>query len=88
MSDPRAAIVTSDGSKTFVVYFYRSETKRKDVALTDVPDGRFRMEWRNPRTGAVTPLAGAAAATGGRAVLPRPPDKQDWVLVLRRQRPS
>jgi len=88
VSDPRAAIVTSDGSKTFVVYFYRSETKRKDVALTDVPDGRFRMEWRNPRTGAVTPLAGAAAATGGRAVLPRPPDKQDWVLVLRRQRPS
>jgi len=85
VSDPRAAIVTSDGSKTFVVYFYRAEHERKEVALTHVPNGRFRMEWRDPRTGAVTPLGEAAAPTGGRAVLPRPPNGRDWVLVLRRK---
>jgi hypothetical protein len=85
VSNPRAAIITSDGSTTFVVYFYRTEDERKAVALTDVPAGRFRMEWRNPRTGAVTPLAEVAAPTDGRAVLPRPPDGHDWVLVLRRK---
>jgi hypothetical protein len=79
------ALVRSDGYSTVVVYFATTSTDRMPTTLHGVPGGaRFAYDWFDPRTGAYLDDGGTLAAIDRDLVLPPSPDRDDWLLRLRK----
>lgn len=79
-------LVKADGAQTLVLYYEANGKVPESARLTaPSPKARYRGEWFDPRTGQLTPLAEPLAADTDGLPLPRRPDAQDWVLLLRRE---
>ena len=79
------ALVRSDGYSTLVVYFATTSTDRRPSTLHGVPEGaRFAYDWFDPRTGAYLDVGGTIVAKDRNLNLPDTPDRDDWLLRLRK----
>jgi len=84
---PQPILVKHDGADVFVLYFpEENRSNEPDCRLRGLAGGAvYRAVWRDPRTAAARPLGEIRVAdNASSAALPRPPDSQDWVLILRR----
>ena len=77
-----------DGDKTFVVYFPQGNSAKLRAWLTSIAAGSaYSAEWLDPRAGKSKRLAGPLRASDKKLHLPDRPDQQDWILILRKQKP-
>ena len=77
-----AVLVKAEPPDTYLLYYVAAQTP--ELRLKGVPDGaRYDAVWFDPRTGQTNALARLDAA-GGDLKLPPRPDKQDWMLILKR----
>jgi hypothetical protein len=84
--DPPAEIlVKADGTDTLLLYFPPGAKVSPSACLVRMPeDAHYRAEWFDPRTGKRTALSAALAVQHSRLLLPRRPDEQDWMLLVKR----
>jgi hypothetical protein len=81
----RSVHVKCDGDALFLVYFDRGLAPGKKIALKGLRAGAtYSAEWFDPRSGKRRPAGGRVSAPKGAFDLPDRPDKEDWMLVLRR----
>ncbi|MCL1952117.1 MAG: DUF4038 domain-containing protein [Oscillospiraceae bacterium] len=73
--------LASDGNDAYVAYFYNPS---RVTGLLRGLRGKYQAEWFNPRTGESTPI-GSVKPFLGMYLMPCKPDKNDWVLYLRRE---
>jgi hypothetical protein len=69
------------GNDVYVAYFYN--TNRATGILRGLDSGPYRAEWFNPRTGESVGI-GEVCPFLGMYFAPCKPDKEDWVLYLKR----
>lgn len=76
--------VAARGSDLFVLYLNATNTVTGSLkgAKAKAP---YQGLWYNPRTGEESSLIALTADGGGRIVLPRKPDANDWVLLVNRE---
>jgi len=78
-------LVKADGADVLLLYFLEGGDVSPNTSLVRMPEGdRYSAEWFDPRTGNRTKLESALLVKGERLLLPRRPDAQDWVLILKR----
>lgn len=78
-------LVKADGAEALVLYYISKGKVPDSVRLTGVSaDAQYGGEWFDPRSGQRKPLADPITATANGLPLPKRPDAQDWLLLLRR----
>ena len=81
----REAFLKADGDETILIYFASAAKPTPAPWLTlEGEGGAFAATWFDPRSGKADPLPERLAAEGGRLRLPPLPDRQDWLLILRK----
>ncbi|MCW1886496.1 DUF4038 domain-containing protein [Luteolibacter flavescens] len=78
--EPARSLLSSDGDKTFVVYFFGSGTTTG--TLRGMAATTYEASWFDPRTGATTKIGGVTPVNG-QWNLPARPDAEDWVLLVK-----
>jgi hypothetical protein len=77
--------VLADIGNTYAIY--RPNGGAPDLELKDYPNGRFRVQWYNPNTGAFS-MGSVEEVNGGSSTVPlgRPPNRpnEDWAILVRR----
>lgn len=82
-------LVKADGSATLLLYYISKVKLPPGCHLKDLPDGQaYAATWFDPRTGGTTKLLDGCVVKAGKLSLPKPPDAQDWMLILRKQGPQ
>lgn len=85
-SDQERSVLKSDGSNTYVVYFYNSTTtpgKSLGTLKSMNNTAKYQAKWFNPRTGGYTWISNNLAPTTGAWLVPNKPDSNDWVLLVK-----
>ena len=85
---PEPILVKADHKNMFVVYFPACEnTDLPQFLLHGLAPGKaYTATWHDPRTGKPSATAELSAANDGTPVaLPKPPDSDDWVLILQQE---
>jgi len=80
-------LVKADGTNVLLLYFLDGGNVSPNAYLSRMPEGgRYSAEWFDPRTGNRTKLESALVVQRERLrlLLPRRPDAQDWMLILKR----
>ncbi|MCD6507784.1 hypothetical protein J7M22_14340 [Candidatus Poribacteria bacterium] len=80
LNNPETTWCLADPSRSYLVYTLNGGEIKLD--LSDA-QGSFLARWFDPRTGRIIP---AAAITGGKSILLKTPDEEDWVLWIRAKR--
>ncbi len=83
--EPAADIlVKADGAATLLLYYVSKVKIPPACHLKDLPDGRaYTATWFDPRTGRTTKVPEDSVVSARKLPLPKPPDAQDWLLMLR-----
>ncbi len=82
-------VAKADHGRNYVVVYIPAESpyllNGADVAVFGLGQRQYAAQWYNPRTGVYTQIAHGAASTGPYKtwVIPRRPDSNDWVLLLK-----
>jgi hypothetical protein len=93
VSDANRPLAKSEGDAVYLVWFPKP-TKLKDNYATTPASlnlvdsagaATYEASWFNPRDGSETRLEAALTAANGVCKLPERPDREDWVLRLRRE---
>ena len=85
---PSGILAKADGDEVYVLYYPANRpADAKARLLARQGAGPFSGTWFDPRSGQATALPGTIAPDREGLGLPTPPDREDWVLILRR-RPS
>ncbi len=78
-------LAKGDGDREFLVYFPPGVNPTLETALLiATPQVNYRAYWFNPRNGEMAPVSGLLQARGGTCLMPPRPDRQDWMLIMRR----
>ena len=85
LGEHQRILAQSDGEGLYLLYYPAKLPAGTEARLRARPGGGFEATWFNPRDGKTTP-AGKAVRPGaaGKVPLPVPPDRNDWLLILRR----
>lgn len=79
--DPERSVLSTDGNRRYVVYFYG--TGRATGVLAGMDDARsYSASWFDPRSGSSSAIADAITPSGGTWAIPEKPDAEDWVLLV------
>lgn len=80
---PEETVISSDGTKTYIVYFYHNDRKTGTLKNID-PKSRYVTSWFNPRNGVTTNISGGQIFGKFKWVIPEKPDKQDWIYMAQK----
>jgi Protein of unknown function (DUF4038)/Domain of unknown function (DUF5060) len=79
-------LVKADGVNTLLLYFLPGGKVSPSASLVRMPEGgNYLAGWFDPRTGKRAPLETVLTVKNARLPLPRRPDEQDWMLILKRK---
>jgi hypothetical protein len=82
----RRVLVRAEEDRTFVVYFPRALPETMDIVLQGPePGASYAAVWNDPRTAETIFLSPPLVAGKDGVRLPGRPDRQDWLLVLRKE---
>lgn len=82
--DAERSVLATDGSQTYVVYFYNPSTLTGTLKKL-YKRKKYAAWWFDPRTGGYIAIAKDFTAKDGNFVLPPKPTPQDWVLLVTTQ---
>lgn len=75
------AVLSSDGTSTYVVYFYDSTLETGVLAGLD-DSALYEARWFDPRNGTYLDIGKQVASSDGTWELPPKPSVEDWTLLL------
>ncbi len=80
-SDTEKSVLSSEGSDTYVVYFYNSAIDTGTLKNMD-NSKTYRAKWFNPITGMYITISDSISPVNGTYIIPSKPDIEDWVLLV------
>ncbi len=80
-NDGARSLLSSDGSSTYVVFFFNSGTATGTLKQMD-NSYFYRARWYNPRTGVYSTISNHVAPSSGQWTMPNKPDGNNWVLLV------
>ncbi|QJD82871.1 apiosidase-like domain-containing protein [Cohnella herbarum] len=83
--DTTRSLLSSDGNNAYVVFFYNSDTASGTLKQLD-NSAKYEANWFDPRTGLYYLIPETIQATSSSWCIPAKPNKDDWVLLLEKQR--
>lgn len=80
-SDGEASVLSTEGSNTYVVYFYNVTTATGKLKNMD-NSKTYIAKWYNPRTGTYSVISDTITLSSGTYMIPTKPNNEDWVLLV------
>jgi hypothetical protein len=80
-ASPEQSVLATDGSSTYLAYFYDSALTTGALAGMDDATS-YTAAWFNPRTGERLAISDSIAPSAGSWPIPDKPDANDWVLLV------
>lgn len=84
---PEQSVLSSDGGRTYVVYFYGRGLETGTLRGMD-DRVTYTACWFNPRSGSRTEISTAVTPQAGSWDAPAKPDEEDWVLLVEAKAPA
>ena len=85
--EDKRILAKAKGDELFVVYFPpRLDPEFKQGLLGTDPNATYSSQWFNPRNGQVQTRTEGFERDRRLLLLPSPPSREDWILVLRKSR--